>query len=515
MRNQNGITLIKLCIFIIIFVIIFVIGIITLKESYEISNIQKFVMEIGLIQEKVSQVRKEYTLWEKYDSNEPGNFYDYLQELGFKNAKGSTNIYIEDFNKIIDELSNNETKYWDSNTDSIIANYCYFTPQDLENKLGLKGINLHVIVNFYTGNIISKDGIKDKLNSDKIIYRQYDTEVGKPLVSTSINRSHIVPKIEVIENNGLSQNIKISFTSEDNKIEKIPDILEVYYYNNENDETRDKCSMLKEYIYKSSERAVYFKLEKSGEYSFIIEDKNHIQYPKLDLKINLCNPPILLNEMKGIYWDEAGNEIEISKYNDVNWYNYSKDEFKMANAKTSDGNYWVWVPRFIYKQTKESAFVEFVYGNSKNSTRNKSVTGYKLQEAFENDEDLKGFWISKFQVNEIYNENILANPGKTLIVLSKKNAIQSLKNNKLNAELMNNNERKAVMILAQANKVNIENNLVYYAGGGIKKEDYISNIKYSSTGNIYGVYDLVTSENELTKESSTNDFGRFRLVIKK
>ena len=32
-----------------------------------------------------------------------------------------------------------------------------------------------------------------------------------------------------------------------------------------------------------------------------------------------------------------------------NWYDYDKKQW--ANAKTLDGSYWVWIPRYAYKIT--------------------------------------------------------------------------------------------------------------------------------------------------------------------
>ena len=68
---------------------------------------------------------------------------------------------------------------WNSNIDSIITNYCYFSSENLEEKFGIENCKFDVIINFYTGNVISKIGMKDIDN--KIIYRQYDSKLGKKL----------------------------------------------------------------------------------------------------------------------------------------------------------------------------------------------------------------------------------------------------------------------------------------------------------------------------------------------
>ena len=306
--------------------------------------LKNYVAKMELLQEKTNLVRNEYKLWEKYNPNETGNFYAYLQELGFSNANSSSNRYIDEFNKIIEELNENNLKNWNPSADVIITNYCYFSSEDIKKHFKIDNINLDVIINFYTGNIISRQGIKDE---DKIIYRQYDAKIGNKLSTIQTYNSEVIPKIEIIENNGLEQKIKISL-SKDNA-----DILQVYYYLENENSTMNLCSKLKNYSYNSKENAVYFSVDKSGKYTFIVEDTSFIRYSKIVKEFNLCNSPILLENMIGIYWDEYGVEKQIISISDTNWYNYAEEDFRMANAKTDDGNYWVWVPRYIFKETIE------------------------------------------------------------------------------------------------------------------------------------------------------------------
>ena len=58
---------------------------------------------------------------------------------------------------------------------------------------------------------------------------------------------------------------------------------------------------------------VYFNIEKSGDYTFIVEDTNFVQYQKIEYQFNLCNPPQMLDGMIGIYWGDNGNETRILK----------------------------------------------------------------------------------------------------------------------------------------------------------------------------------------------------------
>lgn len=66
------------------------------------------------------------------------------------------------------------------------------------------------------------------------------------------------------------------------------------------------------------------------------------------------NSPKLAQDMTAVYWKEDGTEI-IGDTGE-NWYNYkagdnqtdTKDS-RWGNAKTADGSYWVWIPRYEYK----------------------------------------------------------------------------------------------------------------------------------------------------------------------
>ncbi|MBR3614526.1 MAG: hypothetical protein IKL55_05055 [Clostridia bacterium] len=505
MRKENGITLINICIIVAIILIVATICAFIFKDSKEKTELNKFISQMELIQEKVNWVRSQYKIWENYNPNETGNFYTYLQSLGYSNANNISNPYIKEFNRIIKNIDESKADDWNSNIDTIIANYCYFSPESLKEILNLENINLHVIINFYTGNVISKTGVKD---TGKTIYRQYDSTMGSRLVIPQIYNSDVVPKLEIVENHGLSQKVKISLGQ---KIKS--DIMEVYYYSSKTDETKKMCSKLNGYNYNKEENAVYFIVETSGEYIFIVEDSNFVQYPQIEYQFNLCNEPVLLDGMMGIYWEKNGNETRIVSEYDSNWYNYSKNDFRMANAKTEDGNYWVWVPRFLFKETTESTDIEFATRKTNIATNNKSMSGYTINKAFSEDGEISGFWIAKFQGN-VEENSINFKPGKTLTLYSNyrvRNLNTMLKNKKM--QLMSDDELNAVLMMSKALEIDISNNLVHYAGGSPEEDGFKNNVQYSSSNNVFGVYDLITSENEITKETRNNEEGRFRMIL--
>ena len=510
MKNKNSITLKKLCVIIIICLVCIFLSLNILKETYSISKLEKYVSKMELLQDCVNEIRNDYLLWERYNPNEPSNYYSYLQELEFINANSVENIYKDEFINIINQLKDKNLKYWNEKIDINITNYCYFTPQDIEQKLKLDNFEEHVIINFYTGNIISKNGIMD-VQSKKLIYRQYDTDLGNALKVIPINNENIYAKLEIIENYGLKQKVKIELTAEYEEI-IIPDILEVYYLT-KGSEVKKKCSELNDYTYNYNQKSAMFTVDISNDYSFIVEDSNFIQYDKIDYNFELCNPPQLHNGMVGVYWDENGIEHEIKSIYDKNWYDYSNSSLKFANAKTEDGSYWVWIPRFVYRENINNIEINFVNGSSFTSTNKKTLNGFKTQEAFDKSEDCLGFWINKFQMNV---ENGIASsiPGQTLTVLKCNEAKKICTNHLANTNMMSNYDYNAIILLADFYGIQISNDLVHYAGGATKAEGFLENIKYSSTNNCFGVYDLITSENELILESKSYEEGRFRCVIK-
>lgn len=75
------------------------------------------------------------------------------------------------------------------------------------------------------------------------------------------------------------------------------------------------------------------------------------------------NEPAMATGMKAIAWNSKMNEFEIDQSTwktsggtKLTWYNYEEIQGTTdartsvwANAKTSDGSYWVWIPRFAYR----------------------------------------------------------------------------------------------------------------------------------------------------------------------
>ena len=74
--------------------------------------------------------------------------------------------------------------------------------------------------------------------------------------------------------------------------------------------------------------------------------------PKLEIEKMRKEPsiPILFADMKAIVWENGVEKVlENPQTNPEKWYDYYAG--RMANAKTKDGSYWVWIPRFAYRIT--------------------------------------------------------------------------------------------------------------------------------------------------------------------
>ncbi len=141
------------------------------------------------------------------------------------------------------------------------------------------------------------------------------------------------------------------------------------------------------------------------------------------------NSPKLMQGMTGIYWDENGNEIEVTPDNIDNWYDYQDKKWANAITKDNEGNitgYWVWIPRYAYEiesgcytSTAGKISIKFLQGTTNKdsegneiSTTYPEVTNGKMQDyvvhpsftdGTENnfmngewDKELLGYWVAKY-----------------------------------------------------------------------------------------------------------------------
>jgi len=276
---------------------------------------------------------------------------------------------------------------------------------------------------------------------------------------------------------------------------------------------------------------------------FVVEEKS---------ELSMANEPILKDGMTAVYWED-GIEYERDFFLNGEDYNYTKlltsnenTESKWANAKTIDGSYWVWIPRFAYKVTYYTDSSKSVVSEVETEYRDFDVIfldgktneyrselgdikplpkGYVVADAFVDDtanggwdNGLEGFWISKYEMsceesedNNVWTEtaNVLGggnlittnagNNDENIRVVSKPNvqawtgasAALAYANSynmyrNLNSHLVKNSEWEATFILSESE---------YGRNGNFTELDTDVNcggtLETSTTGNITGVFDLL------------------------
>ena len=207
---------------------------------------------------------------------------------------------------------------------------------------------------------------------------------------------------------------------------------------------------------------------------------------------------------------------------------------KWANAMTSDGSMFVWIPRYAYKITEgyhtnqagtiEVAFIDtsnkFLNGETGEITTNvedpeAGKSKWLVHPAFTSNPEagggfgeIPGIWVGKFEATGVYSNGDASK-------VSVKPGVQSLRNMtindqykagmkatygesvNLNSHMAKNSEWGATVYLAHSkygtNKKKVEQNKssAFYTGGtNTVEEIYTTNKAQSTTHNATGVYDL-------------------------
>ncbi len=280
-----------------------------------------------------------------------------------------------------------------------------------------------------------------------------------------------------------------------------------------------------------------------------------------------ANKPLILNNMIPIKYDGTNWIYADTK---KEWYDYDAKEWANAVvlnsgvtknvgdtiAENDIALWYVWIPRYTYTifngnnesvdeqeiQIKfengisSSGTVECVDAVSGSGTSSetctdstngsiKNGTSTYTHPAFTfGDQELKGFWVGKFEVSGSTNQ-ITIKPNVSSLrnqtVSSFFTSIQSMSTKyNLNGDshMMKNMEWGAVAYLSHSKygtctngkcvEVGINNNSNYYTGGGISNA-YKINIIQSTTQNIYGVYDMSGGAYEYTMGNMVDSNGNF------
>ena len=244
---------------------------------------------------------------------------------------------------------------------------------------------------------------------------------------------------------------------------------------------------------------------------------NDLENNKEKVKVNA---PVLKGNMKAIKYVGAEADAQTGS--------------KWANAMTSDGSMFVWIPRYAYKITEgyhtnqagtiEVAFIDtnnkFLNGETGEITTNvedpeAGKSKWLVHPAFTSNAEagggfgeISGIWVGKFEATGTYSNGDASK-------VSVKPGVQSLRNMtindqykagksatygesvNLNSHMAKNSEWGATVYLAHSkygtNKQKVEQNKTgsYYTGGTNTVEKiYTTNKTQSTTHNATGVYDL-------------------------
>ena len=188
------------------------------------------------------------------------------------------------------------------------------------------------------------------------------------------------------------------------------------------------------------------------------------------------NTPKLGSGMTPIKWN--GSAWVETNGSDQDWYDYTGK--KWANAKTSDGSMWVWIPRYAYSITSGyqsssagNIDVEFMKGltnetsTGRTTFQNSSGQGnWNIHPAFNYGQTVSGIWVAKFEAspegattntsNSEYNgtgKKLQVKPGVSSwrsITISNIYTVCKNYNSALNSHMMKNDEWGAVAYLSKS-----------------------------------------------------------------
>lgn len=552
MRNEDGVTLVTLMVTIILIIIIASIGIYTGIEAYKTMQIQNFSAQMRLVSERVNLICDDWKNWEDYDPSNPNNLNNYIENdlqvvedgITYTPKRASASAQPE-FNEILTDSEKTEL----TGEDKIITNYYYFSSEDLSRFLGLRDLKIEVIINFSTRNFVEKDGVEaiDIYGNEKTYYVLNELVDAQRLTSTVIRN---VVKDETVENYYKFVDANIIKNNESSRTISIPvnvkmsiPIVSLEYStattSNVEDITEADWKKIIDYDMNSSN--ITFDISTNGNYYFRIKDgKENLFYTETPLNIELANVPKLAVGMTPIYF-ENGYPVETNA-NDPNWYNYSKTEKKWANVRLKDGSIYVWIPRFAYKinNTNETIDIKFLRDGTSTTIEGTSLdSSYKVHPAFSStatsnngewSENSFGIWVSKFNANVQTSGDekfITTTYGKEISkVTSFREAVTLCRNmeksdrygftslptgtlrdnltfpsdnNNFDTHLIKNSEMGALLYLSWSDFGNARNELGSNTTGiiGGDKVGVFDDVeKTSTTGNPYGVYDILKSEGE-------------------
>ena len=168
MREKKGITLLTLGVGVVILLLISGVSINVGMQTYRVMQVENFIAKMKMVQSKVDEL---------VEQGEDGSKYAKLGSLNDSSDTEKKKVYEKFISNIDIIIKNSNPTSWKEGDDNI-ENYCVFSAKDLEDIMGLKNIDLTVIVNFSTRQVISLNGVNQ---NGQTYYRMYDLEGGEKI----------------------------------------------------------------------------------------------------------------------------------------------------------------------------------------------------------------------------------------------------------------------------------------------------------------------------------------------
>ena len=525
-KGDKGITLLALIIMIIIILMLAGVVINSGMGAYKEAKLTQFVARMNMVQSRVN--------------------------VAYADIKAE-NKKVEDYGISADSVNGSiKNKISNIIPGGNISDYRYLSKIDLEEDLGLQGLNEEIVVNFDTREIYNLEGIEYE---GEIFYNQYHLPNGQYNIDFE-NKTTDAPEFNLSKRNyGLYSYIDV----EDIVYKENAEGGKIYYalVTGEND-----GNVVVDYWRETEEE---INIEKTGEYVVKVVDKAGSETIKR-VNVVLENAPKLTEDMTAVVYDDSKKQWKKANIEEGKWYDYAEN--KWANIMMNDGievdsngyitsygSMFVWIPRYAYNiksgfhtSTAGDIEVKFLKGTTTLTTDESNITysqtsgndKWLVHPAFEDgtkngyangewDRKIEGIWIAKFETsmetNGVHTETSSENIGNVLtndsIKAVSKPGVSSWRyfdmgnmyenslnyNKEANSHLIKNSEWGAMTYLTYSkygtNKegVMINNSSSFITGnaaneigdaeveGVTNAYDTEKGVLASTTGNIYGVYD--------------------------
>ena len=341
-KDNKGITLVALIIAVILMLILTSVTTYTGINTYRKMQVTKFVTQMQLIQGKVDELKDSKTI-------------DELKTMGDE---------IPTDKQAIITTANTRGEI----TSSDISSYRYFSSEKLKQELDLEdGIDGEIMINFTTREVVSTVGIE--YESERY-YTQYLLPGGQKLIdnSTQTNRDLAFDLNASVD--GLNATITINNIQITNATLSYKEQGSSYWQNITN------------YTKKGETYSVL--ISKSATYDFKLIDNTTGKDNNKSIILKLTNKPKTQSQ--------------------IDSYNYSLTAENWAYCTDTDGNNYVWIPRFAYKLDENNQnIIKFLKGNSNITTDNSTIdetwtVSDKLNSA--DGTKLTGIWVQVTSKNQ-------------------------------------------------------------------------------------------------------------------